>query len=558
MMRAEVLGKIRNAMQRGDLVSARSIADKAFASHPDDAVLADMAGDLALKAGDAVTAELQFREAARLQPDVLDFALNHAIALQRLTRHREVLASLIPREEAGRSIARYASLRAASHRAIGDLTEAARWYDRVLALDPRHKRGLHGRARVALERGEADALARFDKALVDNQNEIDLWLGKAQAMDAGGEVDAARTLAEQICSQAPAYIPGLEFLSGLLLAAGEEDFAAPFVEAAKKAPQDANIPARHIATLAGLDFDAQAAEVAAAARHRFPDEPYFLLQQAVHTGTAGRWDEAEALFAHLPENVPGRALYEARHALRNRDLSRAHVNLDKVRAREPWNISAWALRGIAWRMAEDPRAQWLHEQDGLVQTLPLRGRDDLVNDCASELRRLHKSSAMPLGQSLRGGTQTRGILFHRTEPIFRELRKAILQTVSAYRTNLPDLDRNHPLLRHRDRQWDLAGSWSVRLTGGGDHHTAHIHPQGIISSALYLVVPEAASGPAQEGWLEIGRPKQDLGLELPPIDTIKPVEGYLALFPSTVYHGTTPFASAERMTVAFDIVATGD
>lgn len=558
MKRAEVLAKIRHAMQRGDLISARAIADRAFVSYPDDAVIADTAGDLALKAGDAVTAELRFRKAARLQPDVLNFALNHAIALQRLARHREVLASLIPRENAGRSIARYASLRAASHRATGDLAEAARWYDRVLAIDPHHKRGLHGRARVALERGEADARARFDTALTNNPNEIDLWLGKAQAMDAGGEAEAARNLAEQICSKAPTYIPGLEFLSGLRLAAGEQDFAAPFVEAAKKAPQDANIPERHIATLAGLDYDAQAAEVAAAARHRFPDEPYFVLQQAVHTGTASQWDEAEALFAALPANLPGRALFEARHALRNRDLERAHVKLDEVLAIQPWNISAWALRGIAWRLGADPRAQWLHEQDGLVQILPLHGRDDLVNDCASELRRLHKASAMPLGQSLRGGTQTRGILFQRTEPVFSELREAIVQTVSAYRTNLPDIDRDHPLLRHRDAPWDLAGSWSVRLTGGGDHHTAHIHPQGIISSALYLVVPEAANGSTQEGWLEIGRPKQDLGLELPPIETIKPVEGYLALFPSTVYHGTTPFASAERMTVAFDVVATGD
>jgi len=49
----------------------------------------------------------------------------------------------------------------------------------------------------------------------------------------------------------------------------------------------------------------------------------------------------------------------------------------------------------------------------------------------------------------------------------------------------------------------------------------------------------------------------DLGLDLPPLRTIEPQPGYLALFPSTLYHGTTPFGSAERMTVAFDVV-TGD
>ncbi|WP_225871638.1 2OG-Fe(II) oxygenase family protein [Qipengyuania atrilutea] len=544
-------------MQRGDLIAARAIADHAYAASPKDALLADTAGDLALKAGDAITAELRFREAAQLQPDFPDFALNHAVALQRLGRHRAALTVLAPLERSGRDVPRYASLRGASHRALGEMAQAARWYDKVLVLDPRHAKGLHGRARVALERGEAAAPSRFDRALAANPKKIDLWLGKAQALDAEGDPDSARTLAEQICSQAPTYLPGLEFLSGLLLAAGEEDFTAPFVNAAQKAPQDANIAVGHIATLVGLDRDAQASEVAAAARLRFPNEPYFALQEAVHIGTSGRWDEAEALFAALPGYVPGRALYEARHALRGRDLARAQALLDQVLTNDPWNISGWALRGIAWRLTDDPRAHWLHEQEGLVQTLRLRGPDKLIENCAAELRRLHRGSAMPLGQSLRGGTQTRGILFHRREPVFAELEIAITETLAEYRAGLPQTDPDHPLLRHCDAQWELAGSWSVRLTGGGDHHTAHIHPQGIVSSALYLVVPEAASGPEQEGWLEIGRPKTDLGLDLPPLRTIRPVEGHLALFPSTVYHGTTPFRSAERLTVAFDVVPTG-
>ena len=76
----------------------------------------------------------------------------------------------------------------------------------------------------------------------------------------------------------------------------------------------------------------------------------------------------------------------------------------------------------------------------------------------------------------------------------------------------------------------------------------------IISSALYLVVPEEAHSDGQNGWLEVGRPAPDLRLDLEPIKAIEPRAGYLALFPSTAYHGTTPFASAERMTVAFDVV----
>jgi len=36
---------------------------------------------------------------------------------------------------------------------------------------------------------------------------------------------------------------------------------------------------------------------------------------------------------------------------------------------------------------------------------------------------------------------------------------------------------------------------------------------------------------------------------------IKPERGKLALFPSTLYHGTRNFAEGERMTVAFDVSA---
>jgi hypothetical protein len=285
----------------------------------------------------------------------------------------------------------------------------------------------------------------------------------------------------------------------------------------------------------------------------------FAFLEAVHAGSAGDWERAERIFAGLDFDTPLRALHEARHRIRSGETAQAEALLERALADKPWDIEAWALRGIVWRLAGDARAEWLHEQAGLVELRPLVAREGLIADVVGELRRLHAGSAMPLGQSLRGGTQTRGILFHRTEPLLAELHEAIRATLEEHRKGFPARDDTHPLLRHRETPWQLAGSWSVRLTGGGakggDYHTAHIHPQGILSSALYLVVPEEAHGPDQQGWLEVGRPPPDLGLDLPPIRAIEPQEAHLALFPSTLYHGTTAFGSAERMTVAFDVVA---
>lgn len=560
---SEALLNARMAMQSGDAMGARAIVEQARKAIPRDGPLADAAGDLALKAGDVAAAVAHFSAACSVDPRNLDYALNHAIALQRMERHNEAVAALAPHEKAGRKVARYGSVRALSERSLGHPAQAGSWYDAALAIEPGHPRAMHGRARVALERGEPDAVARFDAALAVNPGDPDLWLGKAQALDVAGDVTGARTIAEQICTQAPGFIAALEFLSGLRLAAGEADFTAPFAQAAERAPQDPNIPATHAETFAGLDHASEAADVAAQARKRFPGEPHFALLEAIHAGSAGEWDRAEAIFGELPEQSPMRSLHEARHRIRAGDTDAAETLLQSALAANPWDISAWALRGIGWRVSGDVRGEWLHEQAGLVQFQPLVGRDGLIEDAVAELRELHAGSAMPLGQSLRGGTQTRGILFHRTEPLLAELHEAIRATLEVYRSELAPHDETHPLLRHRETPWQLAGSWSVRLSGGGsgagDYHTSHIHPQGIVSSALYLVVPEAAHGPEQRGWLEVGRPPPDLCLDLPPLREVEPEPGYLALFPSTLYHGTTPFGGAsketgERMTVAFDVV----
>lgn len=565
---AGALLKLRMALHSGDLAGARAQAETARRHFPGDAPLADAAGDLAMKAGDPRAAETHFAAACAAAPQVAEYAVNHAIALQQLERHREAIAALARHEASGRKDARHASVRALSERALGNPGEAARWYDIALGLEPSRPRALHGRARVALERGEADALARFERALAVTPGDADLWLGKAQALDVAGDAESARAIAEQIAAQAPGYLAALTFLSGLRLAAGEADFAAPFRDAAARAPQDAAIPAAHIETLAGLDYAAEAAAIAAEARRRFPHEPHFALLEAIHAGSAGDDARAGAIFASLADERPLRFLHEARHALRARDPAAAEALLARVLAADPWNISAWALQGMAWRLAGDPRAPWLHDQPGLVQLRPLVAREGLVAEAIDALRLLHAGSAMPLGQSLRGGTQTRGILFHRTEPVLAELHQAIRATLEAYRAALPPRDDTHPLLRHRDGAWQLLGSWSVRLTGGtsgaGDYHTAHIHPQGIVSSALYLVVPDAAADTgAQRGWLEVGRPPPDLRLDLEPLRVIQPREANLALFPSTLYHGTTPFGAAtdgaaERMTVAFDVVTSDE
>jgi predicted 2-oxoglutarate/Fe(II)-dependent dioxygenase YbiX len=51
----------------------------------------------------------------------------------------------------------------------------------------------------------------------------------------------------------------------------------------------------------------------------------------------------------------------------------------------------------------------------------------------------------------------------------------------------------------------------------------------------------------------LGAAPPELGLELLPYQFVQPKPGRLVLFPSTMWHGTQPFANGERLTVAFDM-----
>lgn len=548
------------ALSSGDATRAEQIYREALAAWPSDPGLWNGAGNAAMRGSDPALAEKRFAEAERLDPGNLEYIVNRAIALGQTGETSQALVLLEFSENTAlrQRDARYCSVRGGLLRDIGRLGDSARWYDAALSFDPRRPVAASGRARIALERSEPDAVAAYDHALALNPSDPELWLGKAQALDAAGRAAEAHVIVEALVAQAPHWVDALRFLAQLRHGAGDPDYAAPFVVAEERMPADAAIRVAHCAVLAGVDRFAQAADVAARARATFPGDERFAMLEAIHAGEAGDWDRANAIWLSMQTSGPHRDLQEARHWLRARDANRAQGLLQRVIAALPGNVSAWALLGVAWRMLDDPRAAWLHEQEGLVQFIPLRDAETLLPILVPALHNLHDKSAAPLGQSLRGGTQTRGGLFDRHEPIYAQLRDAVVASLEDYRASLPAKDDAHPLLALRDAEWRIAGSWSVRLAGGGDFHTSHVHSNGKLSSALYLDVPAEVDQANQPGWLEIGRPPADLGLDLPPLRAIQPLTGHLALFPSTLYHGTRPFGAGTRLTVAFDVDAPKD
>jgi uncharacterized protein (TIGR02466 family) len=150
---------------------------------------------------------------------------------------------------------------------------------------------------------------------------------------------------------------------------------------------------------------------------------------------------------------------------------------------------------------------------------------------------------------VKGGTQTHGNLRLRDDPEIASLFASIDAVLKQYTAALPALLTNHPMHSLGSRSPKITASWSILLSNGG-RHVPHLHNSGLISSAVHIAVPdELARG---EGNLELGRPPEDIPLELAPLVRFEPKPGHLVLFPSFIYHSTSPFAEGERLTVAFD------
>ncbi len=537
--------------KRGATEAAANAFRAALRLAPRDPQINNNFANLLDDLGDTSAALVHFDRAITAAADFADGRYNRALLLQKLGRLEEALADLDRLARSAPPSAKIQSARGGVLRQLGRLDEAAEAYDAALRLEPRRAVALRGRARVALERGDEQASADYRRALEAQPQDLELHLGLAEALEAEGDSSAVEFLATTV-QRHPTWAEGQAVLARMRWEAGEGlAFTRALEEALKRTPGNRDLWFALTSALGSADLHAEAADAAACGGAAAGKEPALQLLEALHASESGDLARADRLFAVIPAGVPERSITEARHRIRTKEYERALALADQARTGDEWNVTAWALTGLLWRLTGESRAEWLHGQPGLVAAMQLdlnAGDIEGISEC---LRGLHRTRAHPIGQSLRGGTQTRGRLFARSEPEIRLLKMTIEQAVEEYWSKLPPQDPEHPLLRHRAKKPQLGGSWSVRLTDGG-FHVAHVHPEGVVSSACYLVVP--APGAGREGWLEVGRPPDSLATGLSPLSVVEPTPGKMALFPSTLFHGTRPFLDGERLTSAFDVL----
>jgi len=407
---------------------------------------------------------------------------------------------------------------------------------------------------AAYQRGDKNALNLVTQALKIAPNDGGLLIGEATLRLSIADPDALSRLTS-IIDHVPDWVDGQVALANFRWENGDtEDYLADMEGALKQLPSHSGLWKAYIQLLAGTGRYGDAADAAAMARKQGFDLPMLRLIEAMHCGMAGDQDRAEVLFADLPAELPDLPFQLARHRLRTGETDEAIILLDEARGRHPDDVSVWALTEICWRLAGDVRHDWLTGQGELIGSIDLDFPERELVVLAEFLRTLHGSNAQPVGQSVRSGTQTRGDIFKRVEPVIVDLQARLAGAVRDFWNALPKTDSAHPLLRHRDAAPTLVTGWSIRIKEGG-FHVSHVHPGGALSSAFYVAVPDALDPVRMEGWIELGRPPADLLLDLEPLCAFEPKPGRLVLFPSYLYHGTRRFTDGERLSVAFDVAA---
>lgn len=539
--------------QRGDDAAASALFAQGLVQFPSNAQLFNSAGNFHARAGRNEEALQLFKRGLALDPGLAECGVNAAIVLLRLERAGEALSTLCQIRPVPNT-AQYWSLRGDAERLLGAWDAAAASYQRAAHCNANHPRTLAGRARLSLERGETRAVEDYERALAQTPGDPLLFHDYILSLADGGELARAVTYAEALVEKLPNWPPGHLLCADLRRASGAAaGWDDTFARAADTHPSPQLYQAWS-SMLAGIDRHADAASVLERARARWKDDPQLALSHAVALGEAGEAHLARAILEQFPHDAGDWLVARARNLLQLGEVEQAEALLGSALEGRTFSVEAWALVDLCWRLQGDPRHEWLHLQPGLVRKLPLGlDADDLAaaTDC---LERLHERSWMPLGQSIKQGSQTKGALFARRDPELEKVRQALEAVLEVYRDGLPPCDPDHPLLSRRNSPWSISGSWSIRMDGRG-LHAAHIHPRGLLSSACYFLLPSDGEATDKAGWLELGRPPPRLAETLGPLQVIQPEIGHCALFPSTLFHGTRPINAGIRMTVAFDVTA---
>lgn len=599
-MEPESLAALERAaglLATGRLAEAETICRRLTRRHPGEPDVLHLLALVRKQRGDFAGSEELFRDCLRRDPRRADVHANLANLLAKLERRdeaerayraaldvdrtfRPALLGLgrlsnragkhgTAREAANALIAANArdaeawAILAAARNAAGlpDAAEAA--WRQALEIDPDYGAAHFNLGVFLADAGRnEEALCELDRAAACGVNPAALGLTRAAALMGLNRLEEAEGVVLDAIRRDPADAGSHRLLGRLRYMRGKDDYADELARAAAARPHDTALLRAHARLLRGAGRLSAAATELRNAIGRGRDEPELLAELAAVHLEAGQPHDALRRVEAALAGKPGDPALDELLADVLLVLGRADDAMPLIRtlrARNPLNQWYVAMEATAARVRGDPLYGRYCDYRNLVRCFELAPPDgwSSIDDFHAELipvlEHRHRFHAAPIDQSLRHGTQTPRNLLGDPDPRLRAFIDALEQPIAEYREAI-GYAPGHPFRSRNEGAAALVGCWSVRLYRHG-YHVNHVHSEGWISSAYFVDVPaEAEDEQAKAGWLKFGEPRFAVPGASPEM-LVKPSPGTLVLFPSYLWHGTTPIRSdARRLTIAFDAV----
>ncbi|HEX4026663.1 MAG TPA: tetratricopeptide repeat protein [Rhizomicrobium sp.] len=557
-----LVGAIR--LQQGRFSEAAPLFERARAIHPTQARFAFLHGNALAGLQQLDQAMSAWQAAIRQEPNFADPYLALGRAQRKLGQQHEALNTY-------RKLLRVQPSNVDGYIALGSvLAEMGQFAEAEAPLrralqhtqDAKVLAAIHNNLAIVLsnQSRHAEALESLDRTQSLAPDLPSLDQRRIDRLHQLGRYDECLVLYRELLDRNPADAALHRAYNSLLYRLGRKD---EFLASYDRAPQTREILLGKAWFLSRQKRTAEVEEIYNTILARDPLDGAALAGWAGNLMVLGQHREALAAFETIITRrgaSPGVFSAAAGAALMIGDPEKAEELCHAGLRSDPFDQTCLALLGLAWRMKDDERDEGLNGYGSLVRVFDLKPPEGFSSmesfnaELGTYLDKLHPRTDAYLEQSLHGGTQTEGMLFGAGHALVEKLRVRIEETIANYIANLPTND-HHPFLMRRAKSFRFTGAWSCLMRGQG-RHVNHLHPEGWISSAYYVTVPEATKdAETKNGWIKFGEPSLDLPLKEPIRRAVQPIPGRLVLFPSYVWHGTVPLqASSARTTIAFDAV----
>lgn len=549
--------------QQGDFDEAESLFQTCLEKAPHRADIHANHGNLLKAQGRIGEAIVEYRRALEVDADFRPARIALARSLNAAGEYTDALAESQRLLRHDKADAEAWSAYGAALRGIDDLEASEIAYRRAINIKPGYGAAHHDLgALLAKESRHEQALEHLTLAAEAGVTGPEIVHNLASSLAGLGRFEETQALLLDATQALPHAIELHRLLARLRYMRGDPDFDGTIKTATTLLPDYLQLRVAHSQLLLAAGELDKAYKVLEDLNDTDVQDKAVQGELAAIHQEAGRYDDAlrcaQAVAAgseSFGEHVD--LIIDALMSLGRADEAMPYIEI----ARDEAPLNQWyvAMEATAARLLGDPRYEELYDYERFVQSYSIEtpagwsSIEEFRRDLNAALIERHKFRAQPLDQSLRNGTQTPRGLLGDPDPIIFAFLESLRSPIEEYRRHIGDRS-THPMTVRNRGTVKMTGCWSVRLSKDG-YHVNHVHPEGWISSAYYAEVPpEVSDAERKSGWIKFGEPR----FPVPGATAgkfVQPQAGSLVLFPSYMWHGTTPIIGDEpRMTVAFDAV----